>query len=88
MVEEDSQNLMRSDPSVLNVLAVTQYSQWVKSKKVNVFNRDAIRVTIPCDLWPFLHFSPNGGCSLAGGAGHPFGIWHAVFGTDRLKSML
>ena len=48
------------------------------------------RVTIPCDLRPFLHFSPNSGRSLAGGISTSVWnlvccIWNGQVETDVLR---
>ena len=47
-------------------------------------------VTILRDLWPSLDFSPDGRYSFGCGvdAGDLFGMYLAVFGTDRLEPML
>ena len=80
---------MWSDPYILNVLADSRYSRnWrFKAKgKADVFSLCRYHpITIPSDLRPFLHFSPNGWRSLADGCSSPFRILHAVYGSDRLK---
>ena len=55
-----------------------------------MFNLAATRKlpSINSDLRLFLPFSSNGGRALAGGCVHPFGMYHAVFGTDRFKLVL
>ena len=63
MAEEDRSNLRRSDPSVWNVVCRTipprlQVAKVGSGRRVQLWYS---RVTIPCGLWPFLYFSPNGG---------------------------
>ena len=88
MVEEDCLNLMLSCSVRSSRLKCTAETNRINNGRVDVFNLDTLRVTIPCDLWPFLHFSPNGWCSLAGGRSSclEYSMLY-LFGTDRLKEI-
>ena len=69
--QEDRSNLMRSELPVLNVPYWPPYNtaetDRVKQGQGKCIQPCYSRVIIPCDLWPFFHFSSKGGRSLAGG---------------------
>ena len=74
MVEEDRSKLMRSHPNRFKRTGChrTQPIKPVGSKPEGRHSQHCyLRGIIPCDLRPFLHFSPNGGRSLTGGCSSP-----------------
>ena len=83
MVEEGRLNVIWLDLSVLDILAAE--TDGLKQGDGQCIQLCYSRVTIPCDLWPFLHFSPKATAHWLAEVVHPFGIKHAMFGTDRLK---
>ena len=68
--EEDHSHLTWLHQSALNVLAATPYSQnqWEGWCTHSCYSELTSLVTV---LWSFLHFTTNGGCSLAGRCNPP-----------------
>ena len=85
MLEEDRSN--RTSPFQTHWLPHnTSETDGLKQGEGRRFQSCYWRVITPCDLWPFLHFKPNGGSiHWLADAEHPFGIVHSVVETARLK---
>ena len=68
MVEEDCSNLLLSDPYWL------PHGLQGEGRRIQPYSCST--VIIPCDFRPFLHFSPNGRRSVAGGCSSS--VWNVT----------
>ena len=83
MVEEGRLNVIWSDLSVLDILAAE--TDGLKQGEGQCIQLYCLRVTIPCNLWPLFTSVQMMGTHWLVDAVHPFGMYPAVSGMDRLK---